>query len=68
MFWSRQFMAVDKFVLVQPEIFLLGQGFESLAKQNAQQARRITSLEAELMLAQATAAKHAAYSIMKRFY
>ena len=47
-------MAVDKFVLDQSELFALAQRFESLAKQNAQKARRIADLEAELARAQAT--------------
>ena len=47
-------MAVDKFVLDQSELFALAQRFESLAKQNAQKARRIADLEAELVRAQAT--------------
>ena len=47
-------MAVDKIVLDQSELFALAQRFESLAKQNAQKARRIADLEAELARAQAT--------------
>ena len=47
-------MSVDKFVLDQSELFALAQRFESLAKQNAQKARRIADLEAELARAQAT--------------